>query len=396
MNDKMLDLISRGDNFKLSCLNLLPHENVLSTFVKRALSSDLSGVSHNLKNFKEVTESNAKKLFGARHCNVLPLSKEIANSAVYKVLLKEKDRILVVTFTDDNDEETMKKESLLNYDFRYFSVSTVTGQLNYQALRTYALKIKPKLIVLDFDSYLRNPDFAEVRDIANELSCKYMVDLGFNAGLVASGIISNPVKLADVVTLEVSGTLGGAQGGIILSNNAEIINKTKVSTMMLMKVLPTTNLIAAKGVCLGEALSLEFINKEKQLVKNAKVLSDVLKIEGLKVVSNGTDNHQVLVDVKRSVSITGKEAQMILEKIGILCTKHLIPGDATNSYITSGIMLSSSYLTSVGFSEKEFIEIARIIATCLKNSDNKTILQDLKIKVKDLLRKTNEEVLMHE
>ena len=396
MNNKMLDLMRKEDDFKLSCLNLLPHENILSNFVKRALSSDLSGVSHNLKSFKEVTEANAKKLFSAKYCNVLPLSKEIANSSVYKVLLKEKDRVLVITFTDDNDYDKVKKEELFNYDFKYFSVSTVTGQLNYQALRTYALKIKPKLIVLDFDSYLRNIDFTEIRDIANELSCKYMIDLGFNAGLIASGIIKKPVKIADVVTLEVSGTLGGPQGGIILSNSAEIINKTITSTMMIMKALPTTNLIAAKGVCLGEALSLEFINKEKQLVKNAKILSDVFKMEGLKVVSNGTDNHQVLIDVKHSVSITGKEAQIILEKIGILCTKHLIPGDVTNSYITSGIMLSSSYLTSAGFSEKEFIEIAKIVAICLKNSDNNNVLQDLRLRVEKLLNQPSREVLINE
>ena len=214
-----------------------------------------------------------------------------------------------------------------------------------------------------------------------------MVDMAHIAGLVAAGLHQNPCLYADVVTSTTHKTLRGPRGGLILTNNEELAKKIDKMVFPGIQGGPLMHVIAAKAVCFKEALSPSFITYQKQVIKNAKILSDVLKMEGFKIVTNGTDNHLMLVDVKKSVNMTGKEAETILDSIGITCNKNMIPYDVTTPFITSGIRLGTAAMTTRGFKEQDFVLVGKIISACLHNSDNVRILEDLKSRVKELCNK---------
>lgn len=326
------------------------------------------------------------KLFGVRFANVQPHSGSSANMAVYRALLKKGDKVLSMSL-DEGGHLTHGHDlsfSGKDYKFIHYGVEKETCQINYEALRSLALKEKPKLILAGASAYSRKIDFAEFRDIARACGAYFMVDMAHIAGLVAAGLHQNPCKYADVVTSTTHKTLRGPRGGIILTNNEEIIKKVNKTVFPGIQGGPLMHVIAAKAVCFEEAMSLDFIKYQKRVVNNAKVLCDVLKMNGFKIVTNGTDNHLILVDVKKSVNLTGKEAEEILDDIGITCNKNMIPYDSTTPFITSGIRLGTAAMTTRGFDEKDFKEVGKIISTCLTNYDNKKVLEDLKLRVKTL------------
>lgn len=326
------------------------------------------------------------KLFGVRYANVQAHSGSSANMAVYRALLKKGDKILSMSL-DEGGHLTHGHDlsfSGQDYKFIHYGVEKETCQINYESLRKLALKEKPRLILAGASAYSRKIDFAEFREIARECGAYLMVDMAHIAGLVAAGLHQNPCRYADVVTSTTHKTLRGPRGGIILTNNEQIIKKVNKSVFPGIQGGPLMHVIAAKAVCFEEAMSLDFIKYQKRVINNAKVLCDVLKMDGFKIITNGTDNHLILVDVKKSVNLTGKEAEEILDDIGITCNKNMIPYDPTTPFITSGIRLGTAAMTTRGFNEKDFKEVGKIISTCLTNYDNKKILDDLKLRVKKL------------
>ncbi len=330
--------------------------------------------------------NDVKKLFGVKYANVQPHSGSSANMAVYRALLKKGDNVLSMSLEAGGHLTHGSDMSFsgVDYKFIHYGVDKKTGQINYDEVRKMALKEKPRMIVAGASAYSRKIDFAEFKDIAKACGAYLMVDMAHIAGLVAAGLHQNPCKYADVVTSTTHKTLRGPRGGIILTNSEEIIKKVDKAVFPGIQGGPLMHVIAAKAVCFKEALTPEFVKYQKQVVKNAKVLCDVLKMEGFKIVAGGTDNHLILIDVKKSVNMTGKEAEQILEHIGITCNKNMIPFDSTTPFITSGIRLGTAAMTTRGFKEQEFLEVGKIISTCLNNFENKEILEDLKLRVKRL------------
>ena len=338
---------------------------------------------------ESIAINDVKKLFNVKYANVQPHSGSSANMAVYRALLKNKDKVLGMDLSAGGHLTHGHELSFsgMDYEFISYNVDKETGQLNYEEIRKIALKEKPKLIVAGASSYSRKIDFLEFREIAKEVGAYLMVDMAHIAGLVAANLHQNPCLYADVVTSTTHKTLRGPRGGIILTNNEEIAKKIDKAVFPGIQGGPLMHVIAAKAVCFKEALTDEFKEYQKQVIKNAKVLCDVLKMEGYKIVSNGTDNHLLLVDVKKSVNLTGKEAEKLLDSIGITCNKNVIPYDTTTPFITSGIRLGTAAMTTRGFKEKEFLEVGKIIIDAFKNSEDKVVLDALKIRVKNLCDK---------
>ena len=380
-------------------IELIASENFVSNDVLKAQGSILTnkyaegypgkryyGGCCNVDKVEKIAISNAKKLFGVKYANVQPHSGSSANMAVYRTLLKKGDKVLGMNLNSGGHLTHGSNLSFSGMDYKFISydVDKETCQINYDEIRNIARKEKPRLIVAGASSYPRKIDFAEFKDIAKEVGAYLMVDMAHIAGLVAAGLHQNPCKYADVVTSTTHKTLRGPRGGIILTNNEEIAKKIDKTVFPGIQGGPLMHVIAAKAVCLKEAMSISFIEYQKQVIKNSKILSDVLKMEGFKIVTNGTDNHLVLVDVKKSINMTGKEAEKILEDIGITCNKNMIPYDETTPFITSGIRLGTAAMTTRGFKETDFVEVAKIISMVLHNNDKKDILQEAKKRVKVL------------
>ena len=380
-------------------IELIASENFVSSNVLKAQGSILTnkyaegypgkryyGGCVNVDTVERIAIDNAKKLFGVKYANVQPHSGSSANMAVYRALLNKGDKVLGMNLNSGGHLTHGSLMSFSGQDYKVISydVDKETGQINYEMVRDIAKKEKPKLIIAGASAYSRKIDFGEFKAIAKEVGAYLMVDMAHIAGLVAAGLHQNPCKYADVVTSTTHKTLRGPRGGIILTNNEEIAKKIDKTVFPGIQGGPLMHVIAAKAVCLEEALSTSFIDYQKQVIKNAKVLCDVLKMEGFKIVTNGTDNHLILVDVKKSLNMTGKEAEKILEDIGVTCNKNMIPYDETTPFITSGIRLGTAAMTTRGFKENDFIEVAKIISTCLHNNDDERILEDLKLRVKKL------------
>lgn len=402
MINEIFGFIEKEKERQQNTIELIASENFVSLNVLKAQGSILTnkyaegypskryyGGCGFVDEIETIARDNAKKLFGVKYANVQPHSGSSANMAVYRSLLKRGDKVLGMNLNSGGHLTHGSNMSFsgMDYNFISYDVDKETGQINYDELRKIALKEKPKLIVSGASSYSRKIDFAEFSNIAKEVGAYLLVDMAHIAGLVAAGLHQNPCKYADVVTSTTHKTLRGPRGGLILTNNEEIAKKIDKCVFPGIQGGPLMHVIAAKAVCFREAMTTEFIEYQKQVVKNAKILCDVLKMEGFKIVTNGTDNHLILVDVKKSVNMTGKEAEKLLDEIGITCNKNMIPYDVTTPFITSGIRLGTAAMTTRGFQENEFVEVAKIISSCLNNYDNKEILEDLKLRVKNLCDK---------
>ncbi len=394
--DLIFNVIEKERKKQEETINLVSSSNYVSSSVLNTLGSILnnsiydiyhSRKSHFLNDFlgevENIAIEYAKKVFDVKYANVQPDSKTVANMAVFNTLLNKDDKVLSLNLELDKHSSFDYAFNSDQYNFTYFSVDKETNQIDYEMVRKIALKERPKLILVD-GSYTRKLDFSEFKDIATSCGAYLLVDISNIAGLVAAGLHQNPCKYADVVTLTTNKTLRGPKGGLILTNKEWIIKKIDQSVLYSLQGKPLINVIAAKAICFKEAMKSEFVSYQKQTIKNAKILSDILRLEGFKIITNGTDNHLILLDVKKSVNMTGKEAEKILNDIGILCNKNMIPYDPTTPFITSGLLFSTSAMTTRGFKEKEFLEVGKIIATCLFNSENKEILEDLKKRVSNL------------
>ncbi len=400
--NNLFELIEKEKRRQQETIELIASENFVSEDVLKAQGSILTnkyaegypkkryyGGCQFVDEIEKLACFYAKKLFNVKFANVQPHSGSSANMAVYRTLLKKGDKVLGMNLSSGGHLTHGSNLSFSGMDYKFinYDVDKKTNQINYDEVRKIAIKEKPKLIIAGTSSYSRKIDFAEFKDIASSIGAYLMVDMAHIAGLVAVGLHQNPCLYADVVTSTTHKTLRGPRGGLILTNNEELAKKIDKMVFPGIQGGPLMHVIAAKAVCFKEALSPSFITYQKQVIKNAKILSDVLKMEGFKIVTNGTDNHLMLVDVKKSVNMTGKEAETILDSIGITCNKNMIPYDVTTPFITSGIRLGTAAMTTRGFKEQDFVLVGKIISACLHNSDNVRILEDLKSRVKELCNK---------
>ena len=325
----------------------------------------------------------ACKLFDVKYANVQPHSGSSANMAVYRTLLNNGDKVMGLNLSQGGHltHGHAINFSGLDYQIIPYNVNPKTELIDYDELRNIALKEKPKMIIAGASAYSRIIDFKKFREIADEVGAYLMVDMAHIAGLVAVGLHPSPIPYADVVTSTTHKTLRGPRGGLILTNNEDIIKKINKVIFPGIQGGPLMHVIAAKAQCFYEALQPNFKDYQMQVLKNTKALSDTLIKEGFRIVSGGTDNHLILVDVKSSVNLTGKEAETILDKINITVNKNTIPNDSESPIKTSGIRLGSPAMTTRGLKEKDFINIGKIISKALKNRDRDDILNSLKEEV---------------
>ena len=313
----------------------------------------------------------AKALFGVQHANVQPHSGSSANQAVFRALLNHGDKVLAMGL-DHGGHLThghFMSFSGEDYSFTHYGVDLKTERLDYDAIEKIALEIKPKLIISGYSAYPRTIDFARFRAMADKVGAYLMVDMAHIAGLVAAGVHLSPFPHADVVTTTTHKTLRGPRGGLILTNDAKLIKAINSKIFPGIQGGPLMHIIGAKAVAFKEAATPEFKAYAKQIVENAKTLADSLQSLGYRIISGGTDNHLVLVDVKSTLGITGKWAEKRLESVNITCNKNSIPNDDESPFVGSGIRLGTPALTTRGFKEKEMEQVASLIDQALKATD---------------------------
>ncbi|HEY4600797.1 MAG TPA: serine hydroxymethyltransferase [Cerasibacillus sp.] len=381
-------------------IELIASENFVSESVMEAMGSVLTnkyaegypgrryyGGCEYVDIAENLARDRAKQLFDAEHVNVQPHSGAQANMAVYFTVLEQGDTVLGMNLSHGGH---LTHGSPVNfsgklYNFVDYGVDKETEQLDYDAILAKAKEVKPKLIVAGASAYPRQIDFAKFREIADEVGAYLLVDMAHIAGLVASGLHQNPVKYADFVTTTTHKTLRGPRGGMILCKEkyAKQIDKTVFPGM---QGGPLMHVIAAKATSFKEALSDEFKAYSKQIIKNAKVLGEALVEEGIRIVSGGTDNHLLLLDVT-PLNLTGKVAEEVLDEVGITTNKNTIPFDTESPFVTSGVRIGTPAVTTRGFKEEEMKEIASIMALALKNYENEAVLEEAKARVKALTDK---------
>ena len=339
--------------------------------------------------FEQKAIKYAKKLFNVAYANVQPHSGSSANMAVYRALLNHGDKVMGMNLSNGGHLTHGHKLSFsgIDYEIVDYDVDSKTEMIDYDALREKAKREKPKMIISGASAYSRTIDFAKFREIADEVGAYLFVDMAHIAGLVAVGLHPSPIPYADVVTSTTHKTLRGPRGGLILTNNEEIAKKIDKTIFPGIQGGPLMHVIGAKAECFYEALQPKFKTYQEQVLKNIKVLAQVLQDEGFHIVSNGTDNHMILVDVKSACGLTGKEAQNLLDTIHITVNKNTIPGDTESPVHTSGIRLGSPAMTTRGLKEDDFRKIGQIIAKALKNHDNQEILANLEKEVLDITSK---------
>lgn len=381
-------------------LEMIASENIVSQAVMEAQGSVLTnkyaegypgkryyGGCEHVDVVETLAIERAKRLFGAEHANVQPHSGSQANFAVYFAMLKPGDTIVGMNLSHGGH---LTHGSPVNVSGTYFNVvpygvNAETQQIDYDEFRKIVLEAKPKLIIAGGSAYSRQIDFKKMADVAHEVGAIFMVDMAHFAGLVAAGLHPNPVEYADIVTTTTHKTLRGPRGGMILCKEeyAKAIDK---AVFPGIQGGPLMHVIAAKAVALGEALQPEFKVYAEQVIKNAKVLAAELISKGLTIVSGGTDTHVMLVDV-RNTGLTGKEAEHLLDEIGITANKNTIPFDPASPFVTSGVRLGTPALTTRGLKEDDMKEIADIIATVLQNPEDTAKHQDAAKRVAALCEK---------
>lgn len=325
---------------------------------------------------ENIARDRLKEIFGADHANVQPHSGSQANMAVYTAVLEKGDTILGMNLNHGGHLTHGSKVNFsgMQYNFVEYGVDKDTQLIDYDKVREAALEHKPKMIVAGASAYSRQLDFAKFREIADEIDAYLMVDMAHIAGLVATGAHPNPVPHAHFVTSTTHKTLRGPRGGLILCKE-EFAKKIDKTIFPGIQGGPLMHVIAAKAVAFGEAQQPEFKTYIDQVVKNAQALAEGLMAEGVDVVSNGTDNHLLLLDL-RSLNLTGKVAEHVLDEVGITTNKNTIPFDPESPFVTSGIRLGTPAVTSRGFKEPEMKEIALIMASLLKDPENDAVKKE--------------------
>ncbi|GAA0408196.1 serine hydroxymethyltransferase [Paenibacillus motobuensis] len=380
-----------------SNIELIASENIVSEAVMEAMGSVLTnkyaegypgkryyGGCEHVDIVEDIARDRAKELFGAEHANVQPHSGAQANMAVYLAALKPGDTVLGMNLAHGGHltHGSPVNASGLLYNFVAYGVQEDSFLIDYDEIRKAAFKHRPRLIVAGASAYPRIIDFEKIAQIANDVGALFMVDMAHIAGLVAAGLHPSPVPHAHFVTTTTHKTLRGPRGGMILCRKpwAAAIDK---AVFPGTQGGPLMHVIASKAVALGEALQPSFKVYAENVVKNAQVLAETLISEGLNLVSGGTDNHLMLIDT-RNLNITGKDAEHVLDSIGITVNKNAIPFDPTSPFVTSGIRIGTPAATSRGMDEEAMKEIGRIIATTLKSPQDEAVLAECRSRVSNL------------
>lgn len=402
------DLIKQNDNELYSAMmeekerqniniELIASENFVSDAVMQAMGSHLTnkyaegypgkryyGGCEFVDKVENLARERAKKIFGADHANVQPHSGSNANFGVYFSVLKPGDKILGMDLSQGGH---LTHGSPVNMSGSYFNVvfygvNKETETIDYDEVRKIAKREQPKLIVAGASAYSRFIDFKRFREIADEVGAYFMVDMAHIAGLVAAGLHPNPVEYADFVTTTTHKTLRGPRGGMILCKN-EFAQKIDKAIFPGIQGGPLIHVIAAKAVCFKEVMEDSFKSYQQQILNNAKTLSQELTNRGFRIVSGGTDNHLMLVDL-RNKNLTGKEAEKILDEIHITTNKNTIPFDTQSPFVTSGLRIGTPAVTTKGMKEDEMVELASIIDGALSKTEDEAVLKN---KVLDLTSK---------
>ena len=326
-----------------------------------------------------------QKLFGCKYANAQPHSGSSANMAVYRALLEKGDTVMGMNLSHGGHLTHGHPINFSGIDYKIigYDVNPETELIDYDEVEKLAKENKPKMIIAGASAYSRIIDFKRFREIADSVGAYLMVDMAHIAGLVAAGLHPNPVEYADVVTSTTHKTLRGPRGGIILTNSEEIIKKINKTIFPGIQGGPLMHVIAAKAQSFSEALDASFKTYQEQVLKNIKALSKSLEENGFRIVSGGTDNHLILVDVTSS-NLTGKEAEKLLDEINITVNKNTIPYDKASPMITSGIRIGSPAMTTRGLKEAEFYEIGNIISDALLKKDTE---ENLKLRVSKIIDK---------
>ncbi len=326
---------------------------------------------------EQLAIDRVKQLFGAAMANVQPHSGAQANFAVFLTLLEPGDTIMGMDLSHGGH---LTHGSPVNVSGKWFNVvqygvNRETEQLDFGEIREIALREKPKLIICGYSAYPRTIDFAKFREIADEVGAYLLADIAHIAGLVATGNHPNPIPYCDVVTTTTHKTLRGPRGGLIMTKDAELGKKLNKSVFPGTQGGPLEHVIAAKAVAFGEALKPEFKDYSAQVIANAQAMAASFKEKGIKLVSDGTDNHLVLLDL-RSIEMTGKEADRLVSQINITANKNTVPFDPQSPFVTSGLRLGSPAMTTRGMGATEFQEIANIVADCLLSPEDDSVKQN--------------------
>lgn len=331
----------------------------------------------------------AKKLFNAKFVNVQPHSGSQANMAAYRAILNNGDKVLGMALDQGGHLTHGSALSFSGVDYKFipYYLNKETEAIDYDALEKLAIKEKPKLIVGGASAYPLIIDFKRYKEIADKVGAYLLIDMAHIAGLVAAGLHPNPMEYADIVTTTTHKTLRGPRGGMILTNNEELAKKIDKAVFPGVQGGPLMHVIAAKAVCFKEALSPEFQTYQKQIIENCKVLASELLKLGYILVGHKTENHLLIVNVKKSIGMTGKEGEKILDKVNITCNKNTVPFDDEKPFITSGLRIGTASVTTRGMKEHEMIEIAHLIDKALRNKDDEKMLLEVKKDILELTKK---------
>ena len=379
-------------------IELIASENIVSPAVMAAMGSVLTnkyaegypghryyGGCQHVDVVEQIAIDRACELFGAKYANVQPHSGAQANLAVYFAILELGDTVMGMDLSQGGHltHGSPANMSGKNYNFVSYGVNE-NGFLDYDALETQVKEVQPKLLVAGASAYCRALDFERLANIAHSNGAMFMVDMAHIAGLVAGGAHMNPVPYADVVTTTTHKTLRGPRGGLILTNSEELIKKINKAIFPGTQGGPLEHVIAAKAVCFGEALKPEYKEYAHNVVKNAAALAARLMERGVKIVSGGTDNHLMLVDLTDS-EVTGKQLEKNLDEVHITANKNTVPGEKRSPFVTSGVRLGTPSVTTRGFGEEEMVIIADCIADCIFEFDNKK--EEIAARVLELTKK---------
>lgn len=382
--EEHIELIA-SENFVSEEVRLMAGSIFTNKYAEGYPSKRYYGGCEYIDEIENLAIERVKKLFNVKYANVQPHSGSQANMAVFRALLNHNDKVLGMSLDAGGHLTHGYKLSFSGQDYQSYTygLNRETEMLDYDEIERLALEIKPRMIIAGASAYSRYIDFKRFREIADKVGAYLFVDMAHIAGLVAANLHQNPCEYADVVTSTTHKTLRGPRGGIILTNNEEIIKKINKTVFPGIQGGPLEHIIAAKAVAFHEDLTPEYIEYMKDVKNNAQVLANELTKRGYRIVSGGTDNHLLLVDLTPK-GITGKDAETLLHRVNITCNKNAIPYDPLPPLKSSGIRLGTPAMTTRGFKEKDFIRVAELIDQTILNKNNESELERIKNEVIEL------------
>ena len=414
MHEPIFDLIEKERQRQSHGIELIASENFVSDNVMKAMGSILTnkyaegypgkryyGGCEVVDEIESLAINRAKELFGVDYVNVQPHSGSQANSAIYLACLKPGDAVLGLDLTMGGHltHGSAVSFSGIQYNANFYGVDRETGLIDYEAMRQKALVVRPKLIIAGFSAYSRDLDYKKFREVADEVGATLWADIAHPAGLIAKKLLNNPFEYCHIVTTTTHKTLRGPRGGMIMIGkdyeNPFGYKTPKGETKLMSQVLdssvfpgvqggPLEHIIAGKAVAFGEAIDQKFEIYSKQVITNAKALAKGMIDRGFQIVSGGTDNHLMLIDL-RNKGVNGKETEKALVKADITCNKNMVPFDDKSAFTTSGIRLGTAAITTRGLKETDMDTIADLISTVVDNINNETIISEVRAKVNQLM-----------